>query len=78
MEKLMRTAAVLAMEYRQPRLAVSMPRLFPPNIVGQALLPSKFLKRQIASAPTLILRHGARSLTFTRQGLEEDLASYRH
>ena len=31
MEKLMRTAAALAMEYRQPRLAVSMPRLFPPN-----------------------------------------------
>ena len=74
MERLMRTAAVLAMEYRQPRLAVSMPRLFPPNIgqlIGQALLPSKFLKRQIASAPTLIRRHGAWMLRFTRRGSQE-------
>ena len=56
-------------------LAALLPRLPPSH---QALLPSKFPKRQIAPAPTLILRHGAWSLRFTRHSSEEDLASCTH
>ena len=78
MESPTRTAAGLTMDHRQRWLAALLPAFGPATKLCHPKCHLKFLKRQIATAPTLILRHGAWSLRFTREGWEEDLASYTH